>query len=77
MRQSSGTSFRFWQERPGYDRNIRKDRTMRMVIDYLHRNPVRRGLVDHPSKCRWSSRRHYEKEDPSNAPTRPKVTVWV
>ena len=71
------TSFRFWQEGPGYDRNIRKESTMRLVIDYIHLNPVRRGLVDHPSKWPWSSWRHYEEEDLENAPTRPRIAVWM
>jgi putative transposase len=71
------TSFRFWQEGPGYDRNIRKKSTMRLVIDYIHLNPVRRGLVDHPSKWPWSSWRHYEEEDLENAPTPPRIAVWI
>jgi putative transposase len=38
-------SFRFWQEGPGYDRNLQKPSTILAAIDYLHMNPVRRGLV--------------------------------
>ncbi|MCB9852530.1 MAG: hypothetical protein H6819_05505 [Phycisphaerales bacterium] len=67
-------SFRFWQEAPGYDRNIRKESTLRKAIDYIHRNPVRRGLVDETSKWKWSSWYAYE-EETSKAPTRPRVSV--
>jgi putative transposase len=28
-------------------------------LRYMHRNPVKRGLVDSPEKWRWSSYRHY------------------
>ena len=59
------TSFRFWQEGPGYDRNIHDQKTLDKMIDYVHRNPVRRELVDHPGDWKWSSWRQYEEE--SNA----------
>ncbi|MCB9852520.1 MAG: transposase [Phycisphaerales bacterium] len=69
------TSFRFWQEGPGYDRNIRKESTLRKAIDDIHRNPVRRGLVDETSKWKWSSWHAYD-EETSKAPTRPRVSMW-
>jgi putative transposase len=28
-------------------------------IDYMHNNPVKRGLVAQPGDCLWSSWRHY------------------
>jgi putative transposase len=36
--------FRFWQEGPGYDRNLVSTETLAQAIDYVHLNPVRRGL---------------------------------
>ena len=36
---------RFWQPGGGYDRNITTTATLRAMIEYLHANPVRRGLV--------------------------------
>ncbi len=69
------TSFRFWQEGPGYDRNIRKDETLRAAIEYIHRNPVRHGLVRGPSAWKWSSWQAYEGRA-SDAPIRPTVTRW-
>ena len=52
-------SFRFWQEGPGYDRNLRSLETVRRAIDYIHHNPVRRGLCESPHEWKWSSWKHY------------------
>ena len=47
VRQRPGVeTFRFWQEGPGYDRNLDRVDTVLAAIDYIHRNPERRGLVD-------------------------------
>lgn len=45
----------FWQPGGGYDRNIDRPETLRPVIDYIHMNPVRRGLVKMPEDWHWSS----------------------
>jgi putative transposase len=52
-------TFRFWQEGPGYDRNLRGEKTVLHAIDYIHRNPVRRGLVLTAAEWKWSSARWY------------------
>jgi putative transposase len=52
-------AFRFWQEGPGYDRNITDPDALREAVDYIHSNPVRRGLVETPDGWRWSSWRWY------------------
>ncbi len=46
---------RFWQAGGGYDRNIVEPRTLLAMIDYIHLNPVRRGLVQRPQDWKWSS----------------------
>jgi len=38
------TTFRYWQEGPGYDRNIESQLALVGSIDYLHLNPIRRKL---------------------------------
>ena len=48
----------FWQKRY-YDRNVRNYREFTVKLRYLHRNPVKRGLVSSPEEWRWSSYRHY------------------
>ena len=48
----------FWQARY-YDRNIRNAREFTVKLRYIHRNPVKRGLVENPEDWTWSSFRHY------------------
>ena len=48
----------FWQKRY-YDRNVRSVREFGIKLRYLHRNPVKRGLVRDPGDWKWSSFRHY------------------
>ncbi|HLX84173.1 MAG TPA: transposase [Terriglobales bacterium] len=48
----------FWEKRY-YDRNVRDYREFTLTLQYLHRNPVARGLVVAPEEWKWSSYRHY------------------
>lgn len=60
IRERPGTRvFRFWQEGPGYDRNIVSQPAIQASITYIHNNPVRRGFSPTPAEWRWSSWRHY------------------
>ncbi|MFN8138253.1 MAG: hypothetical protein U0R49_00480 [Fimbriimonadales bacterium] len=43
----------------GYDRNLTSSKAIWSAIEYLHENPVRHGLVQHPTDWRWSSARFY------------------
>ena len=52
--------FRFWQEGPGYDRNVYSSKIVQATIDYIHNNPVRRGLCLTPIDWKWSSIHFYE-----------------
>jgi putative transposase len=45
----------FWQPGGGYDRNFVEPRTLALALDYVHLNPVRRGLVERAAAWRWSS----------------------
>jgi putative transposase len=47
-----------WQKR-FYDFNVRSERKRIEKLRYMHRNPVRRGLVTEPDQWRWSSFRSY------------------
>jgi len=51
--------FHFWQAGPGYDRNLNEPKSIWSSIDYIHMNPVRRGLCLRPEDWRWSSARAY------------------
>lgn len=45
----------FWQPGGGYDRNVTEPGTLYAMVEYIHANPVRRGLVGKPTDWRWSS----------------------
>ena len=49
---------RFWQAR-FYDFNVWTAKKRVEKLRYMHRNPVKRGLVASPELWRWSSFRHY------------------
>jgi putative transposase len=53
------TCFRFWQEGPGYDRNLTTPTLIEAAIDYIHMNPVQRGLVKRAIDWKWSSASWY------------------
>ena len=57
-RRLRGDRQQFWQERY-FDRNVRGEAARSEVIRYIHRNPVKRGLVATPEQYRWSSFSHY------------------
>jgi len=48
----------FWQKRY-YDRNEWDHKEFIEKRKYIHRNPVRRGLVEKPEDWKWSSYSHY------------------
>jgi putative transposase len=52
--------YRFWQRGGGYDRNVTDPTTLRTMIEYIHLNPVRRGLVERATDWTWSSARFYD-----------------
>lgn len=55
-RQPNGkVYYRFWQRGGGYDRNLDNSRTVTKEIDYIHWNPVRRGLCENPEDWYYSS----------------------
>lgn len=45
----------FWQPGGGFDNSTADPRVIMRMIDYLHANPVRRGLVQNPADWKWSS----------------------
>jgi putative transposase len=57
VRRGDKTVFQFWQPGTGYDENLWCDRSIQEVVDYIHANPVRRGLVTRPIDWYWSSAR--------------------
>ena len=56
---------RIWQAR-FYDFNVWSDRKRREKLRYMHRNPVKRGLVEEPDQWPWSSFRSYAYGEPGS-----------
>ena len=57
-RKLRGPRQTFWQARY-HDSNVCGEKSGSEVIRYIHRNPVKRGLVEKPQDWPWSSFRHY------------------
>jgi putative transposase len=53
----------FWQRRY-YDFNVSSIEKYIEKVQYIHRNPVKRGLVSRPKDYRWSSFNHYATGEP-------------
>lgn len=58
-RRGNKTERLFWQSGGGYDRNIITRAALLSMIDYLHENPVRKGLVVRARDWKWSSAAWY------------------
>jgi putative transposase len=46
---------RIWERGGGHDRNVTTPETVHAEIEYIHNNPVRKGLCDRPEDWFWSS----------------------
>ena len=58
-RPGGRVEYHFWQQGGGYDRNVFDAATAWASVNYMHLNPVRRGLVEVVTDWRWSSARCY------------------
>ncbi len=56
--EDADDSIHFWQKR-FYDFNVFTQAKLAEKLRYMHRNPVKRGLVESPELWRWSSYRWY------------------
>ena len=59
VREGERVRHRFWQPGGGYDRNAVEIATVHQMIQYIHANPVRRGLVANAEDWEWSGARWY------------------
>lgn len=46
VRAAGITKYRFWQAGPGYDVNVTEPQQLYALIEYIHNNPIDRGLVE-------------------------------
>ena len=67
------TCFRLWQEGPGYDRNLYSRQAIEAAVEYIHLNPVRRGLCPRAIDWRWSSARYYLNDPPCQQEDLPTI----
>jgi len=67
----------FWQFGGGYDRNIESAKVLRAAIEYIHLNPVRRGLADHATDWKWSSAAFLADQGPSPVQIDPIPSEWL
>ncbi len=51
-------TYQLWQE-GSHPKEIANEEMMPQKLDYMHRNPVKRGYVDDPVHWRYSSARNY------------------
>jgi putative transposase len=78
VRPDGSVVHRFWQRGGGYDRNLWSAREVWEKIDYMHANPVARGLCEKPEDWPWSSAGWYRERrggllriDHGRVPPRP------
>ena len=79
---SSGQG-RFWKDEPHpfwqarfYDFNVWSRQKRSEKLRYMHRNPVKRGLVSSPELWPWSSFRHYATGEQSVVEVESERTRW-
>ena len=63
VKRGSHIEHRFWQAGGGYDRNAYELETIWAMIEYIHANPVRRGLVEYAETWKWSSAGWFERKN--------------
>ena len=66
-------TFRYWQEGPGYDRNLETRAAIEAALHYIHLNPVRRELCETVTDWKWSSARYYHLDDYETDPDLPRI----
>ena len=74
IRQRPGVqTFRFWQEGPGYNRNLTEPSSILAALNYIHLNPVRRGLCERAIDWKWSSSRYHVLPEMPQDPDLPRM----
>lgn len=71
------TEYHFWQRGGGYDRNITEPSTLERMIEYVHLNPVRQGLVERAVEWVWSSAGWFAGREPNSLPVDRIPPEWA
>ena len=64
MTETGRSQRKVWQD-SYWDKNIYSERFLRQKLSYVHRNPLRAGLVEQPEDYPYSSYRDYALGDDS------------
>lgn len=64
VEKSTKRSHQFWMDE-FWDENVYSEWFFKQKLDYIHNNPVKRGLVNSPDEYRYSSFRNYFLDDES------------
>ncbi|HEX05272.1 MAG TPA: hypothetical protein ENH10_09000 [Bacteroidetes bacterium] len=75
VKRGTKWSFRFWLWGGGYDRLLYTNEEIQEKIKYIHRDPIRSGLVDLPDEYPWSSFHAYA--DPVGKPIPIDRPDWI
>ena len=67
----------FWQSGGGFDSNTDEPRVLAEMIEYIHLNPVRRGLVERASDWKWSSAAWFEGRGTNGLAPDPIPAEWT
>ncbi len=59
VRNANRIDHRFWQAGSGHDENVSEAASLQALVECIHLNPVRRGLVSRPEDWPWSSARDW------------------
>jgi putative transposase len=67
----------FWQSGGGFDSNVCEPAALWQMIEYIHLNPVRRGLIERASDWKWSSAAWYEGRGSNGLMPDPIPLLWI
>ena len=65
----------FWLRGGGYDRNIVEVETLEKSVNYIHNNPVRKGLVKLSLDWKWSSARDWLLDEEGEIPVVKRLRI--
>lgn len=71
------TYYRFWQPGGGFDGNKVEPAAIHQIIEYIHNNPVRAGLVERAIDWKWSSAREWAELDGILLPVNRTLPIWL
>jgi len=73
VRRPDRAVFRFWLAGGGYDRNLTSIDAVHASFDYIHNNPVKRGLCRSSAEYPWSSAAQWDERAAALPTWMPKV----